>query len=263
MNHVAAISVSQSFQNLLDTVVNAIPKVLVFLVILVLGWIIARVIMQAVVLLLRKVKFDHFVRRGVVGDALSRSNSDATMLIGKIVYYMLLLVTLQLAFGVFGNNPVSTMLNAVVGWLPKAIVAIVLVVIGSAIAKVVKDLINGTIGGLSYGPFLASAVSVLIIALFAIAALTQIGVASAVVQPLLYGAVATVGAILAIGVGGGLVKPMQARWERMLTVVENETTRHTAAYQAGRQHAMEAPAAAAPSGSAAAPAAAETREDQT
>jgi hypothetical protein len=34
---------------------------------------------------------------------------------------MVLLVTLQLAFGVFGNNPVSTMLNAVVGWLPKAI----------------------------------------------------------------------------------------------------------------------------------------------
>lgn len=240
-HHVLAVNVTQSLQNLLDTVMRSIPKIALFLVILVIGWIVARVIMQAVVMILRKVHFDRFVQRGVVGEALSRSNYDATMLIGKIVYYMLLLVTLQLAFGVFGTNPISTMLNAVVGWLPKAIVAIVLVVIGSAIAKVVKDLINGAIGGLSYGPFLATLSSVVIIALFAIAALNQIGIASAVTEPLLVTALATTGAILAIGVGGGLVKPMQSRWERMLSVVEDETTRQAAAYQQGRTDAMSAP----------------------
>ena len=85
----ADVSVSQSFQNLLNTVFNAIPKILLFLVILVIGWIVARVIMQAVVMLLKKVKFDHFAERGVVGEALGRSPYDASSLIGKIVYYML------------------------------------------------------------------------------------------------------------------------------------------------------------------------------
>jgi hypothetical protein len=253
----AGVNVSQSFQNLLNTVFNAIPKILLFLVILVIGWIVARVIMQAVVMLLKKVKFDHFAERGVVGEALGRSPYDASSLIGKIVYYMLLLVTLQLAFGVFGTNPVSTMLNAVVGWLPKAIVAIILIVIGSAIAKVVKDLITAAIGGLSYGRFVANLASIAIIALFAIAALSQIGIAAAVTQPLLITVLATVGAILAIGVGGGLVRPMQSRWERMLTAAEDETTRHVAAYQQGRQAAMAAPAASpapAPAPAASAPA---------
>jgi hypothetical protein len=234
----ASVSVSQSFQNLLDTVFNALPKILLFLVILVIGWIIARVLMQAVVMLLRKVKFDKFAERGVVGDALNRSNYDAAGLIGKIVYYMLLLVTLQLAFGVFGTNPVSTMLNAVVGWLPKAIVAIILIVVGSAIAKVVKDLITGAIGGLSYGRFVASVVSIAIIAVFAIAALNQVGIAATVTQPILITVLATTGAILAIGVGGGLIRPMQSRWERMLNAAEQETTRQVSAYQAGRQDAM-------------------------
>jgi Conserved TM helix len=241
----ADVNVSQSFQNLLNTVFNAIPKILLFLVILVIGWIVARVIMQAVVMLLKKVKFDHFAERGVVGEALGRSPYDASSLIGKIVYYMLLLVTLQLAFGVFGNNPVSTMLNAVVGWLPKAVVAIILIVIGSAIAKVVKDLITAAIGGLSYGRFVANLASIAIIALFAIAALSQIGIAAAVTQPLLITVLATVGAILAIGVGGGLIRPMQGRWERMLTAAEDETTRHVAAYQEGRKAAMAAPASSA------------------
>jgi Conserved TM helix len=243
MTHqLAAISVSQSFQNLLNTVVNSIPKVLLFLVILVIGWIVARVLMQAVVMVLRKVNFDRFAERGVVGQSLARSKYDASGLIGRIVYYMLLLVTLQLAFGVFGNNPVSTMLDAVVGWLPKAVVAIILIVVGSAIAKVVKDLITGAIGGLSYGRFVASLASIAIIAVFAIAALSQIGIAAAVTQPILITVLATIGAILAIGVGGGLIKPMQGRWERMLNAAEQETTRHVAAYQAGRQHAMQSPA---------------------
>jgi small-conductance mechanosensitive channel len=242
----ASISVSQSFQNLLDTVVHSIPKVLLFLVILVIGWIIARVLMQAVVMLLRKVNFDRFAERGVVGQSLARSNYDASGLIGKIVYYMLLLVTLQMAFGVFGTNPVSTMLDAVVGWLPKAVVAIILIVVGSAIAKVVKDLITGAIGGLSYGRFVANLASIAIIAVFAIAALSQVGIAAAVTQPILITVLATIGAILAIGVGGGLIKPMQSRWERMLNAAEEETTRHVAAYQAGRQHAMQAPATQAP-----------------
>ncbi|HEY1624328.1 MAG TPA: hypothetical protein VGG16_11070 [Streptosporangiaceae bacterium] len=242
---------SQSFQNLLNTVFNAIPKILLFLVILVIGWIIARVLMQAVVMLLRKVKFDKFAERGVVGEALGRSPYDAAGLIGKIVYYMLLLVTLQLAFGVFGNNPVSSMLNAVVGWLPKAVVAIILVVIGSAIAKVVKDLITATMGGLSYGRFLANLASIAIIALFAIAALSQIGIAAAVTQPILITVLATVGAILAVGIGGGLIKPMQGRWERMLTAAEDET-RNVAAYQQGRKAGMKTPAGTTTGGSGAA-----------
>jgi len=181
------------------------------------------------------------VERGVVGQALARSNTDATSLIAKIVYYAILLVALQMAFGVWGPNPVSTMLNAVVGWLPKAVVAIVIIVIASAIARVVKDLINGAIGGLSYGPFLATVASIVIIALGVIAALNQVGIAAAVTQPILYTVLLTGGAVIAIGVGGGLIKPMQERWERMLSAAERETSTQIAAYQQGRADAMRAP----------------------
>jgi uncharacterized integral membrane protein len=61
------VSVSQSFQNLLDTVFHSIPKILVFLVFLVVGWIVAKGAGAAIVILLRKVRFDRFVERGVIG----------------------------------------------------------------------------------------------------------------------------------------------------------------------------------------------------
>jgi hypothetical protein len=228
----ASFQISSSFQDLVTTVFHSIPKILVFLLILVVGWIVAKVLARVVDMILRRIKFDHFVERGVIGQALARSNTDATSLIAKIVYYAILLVALQMAFGVWGPNPISTMLDAVVGWLPKAIVAIIIIVVASAIAKVVKDLINGAIGGLSYGPFLASVASIIIIALGVIAALNQVG---------LYTVLVTGGAVIAIGVGGGLIKPMQERWERMLSAAERETNTQVAAYQQGRTDAMRAP----------------------
>jgi hypothetical protein len=236
----ASVSVSQSVQNLLNTVMNSLPKIAVFLVVLVIGWIVARVIRRAVEMILRKVHFDSLAQRGVVGEALGRGNYDATSLVARIVYYVVLLVTVQIAFGVFGPNPVSTMINGVVAWLPRAVVAIVLVVVASAIAKAVKDLVGGTLGGLSYGRFVASLASVFIIALGVIAALSEIGIAAAVTQPVLIAVLATTGAILAIGVGGGMIHPMQERWERMLNAAERETNTRAAAYQQGRDDAMRA-----------------------
>jgi hypothetical protein len=243
MTHtLASVSVSQSVQNLLNTVAHSIPKIAVFLIVLVIGWLIASIVRRAVQALLRRVHFDRMADRGSIGQALSSRGYDATILLARLVYYAVLLITLQLAFGVFGPNPVSTMLNAMVGWLPKLIVAIVLVLIAAAIAKVVKDLLSATLGGLSYGRFIASTAAVVIVALGVIAALNQIDVASTVTQPVLITVLATAGAILAIGIGGGMIRPMEQRWERMLSAAERETS-SMAAYQRGRQDAMSSPSA--------------------
>ena len=56
------------------------------------------------------------------------------------------------------------------------------------------------------------------------------GIAAAVTQPVLYTVLVTCGAVVAIGVGGGLIDPMQDRWERMLTAAERETSTQVAAY---------------------------------
>jgi hypothetical protein len=249
---VAAINVDfgQSIQNLLNTIARSIPKILVFLLILAIGWFIARVIGKLIAKGLERLGFNRFAERGGVGQALSRGPYHASALIGKIVYYALLLFVLQMAFGVFGPNPISTLLNAVVAWLPKAIVAIVIVIIASAIAKVVKELIEGAIGGLSYGPFVAGVASVLILVVGVIAALNQIGIAATVTEPVLVAGLATIAAIAAIGIGGGLIKPMQSRWERMLDAAERETGHHVAAYQRGRSDAAARAAATQVAGQA-------------
>jgi len=131
---------------------------------------------------------------------------------------------LQLAFGIFGPNPVSALIEDVIRWLPKLFAAVAIIVVTAAVAGWIKDLITQGLGGLNYGRAVATAVQVFVLALGVIAALNQIGVASSVTVPVLITVLATAAGVIIVGVGGGLVKPMQHRWERMLNRAETEGT---------------------------------------
>ncbi|MEU8185288.1 hypothetical protein AB0B85_11615 [Micromonospora sp. NPDC049044] len=233
-------NVSDAVGDALRSVMLFLPKAVAFLAILVAGWLIAKAVLKIVEKVLERVGFDRAVERGGIRRALSRSRYDASDIVAKLVYYAVLLFTLQLAFGIWGPNPISDLLAAVISWLPRAFVAIVIVVVAAAIANAVKDIISGALGGLSYGRVLATIASVFILGLGVIAALNQIGVATAVTTPVLIAVLATIGGILVVGVGGGLIRPMQSRWESWLTRAEQESrliAEHTHAYRAGRRDA--------------------------
>jgi hypothetical protein len=235
----AAINIGQSLQRMLDTVIRVVPKLVVFVVILIIGWIVAKIIERVVTMILHRVHFDRVAERGVVGAAFERSQYDASRFIARLFFYAIMLVTLQLAFNVFGPNPISDLLRAIVAWLPRLAVAVIIVVIASAIAHAVKDIVGAALGGVTYGRVLANLASIFIIALGVIAALNQVGIATTVTEPLLIAVLATIGAILAIGLGGGLVKPMQQRWERMLSAGERDAaTMRSSAYERGREDAL-------------------------
>lgn len=209
----------------LVTVVTFIPKALLFLLILIVGLILAKLISKALGKLLEKVGFDRLVERGGVKKALAGSSLDASDIIAKIVYYTLVLFVLQFAFGVFGPNPVSDLLAGIIAFLPKIIVAIIIVIIAAAIAAGAKTLIQGTLGGLSYGKILGNIASIFILFLGITAALNQVDIATTVTTPVLITVLAIIAGVIIVGAGGGLIKPMQARWEAYLAKAEAEAPR--------------------------------------
>ena len=213
---------SDSLKAGLTSVIVFVPKLLAFLAILIVGLLIAKAIAKAISKLLTRVGFDRAVERGGIKKALESSKFDASDIIAKILYYALVLFVLQLAFGVFGPNPISDLLTKVIAFLPSLVVAIIIVIVAAAIAAGVKTLIQGTLGGLSYGKTLANIASIFILFLGIVAALNQIGVATTVTTPVLITVLAIVAGVAIVGVGGGLIKPMQARWEQYLTKAEEE-----------------------------------------
>lgn len=199
-----------------------LPKLGLFLVILIIGYFIAKLISRIIAKVLKKIGFDSAVERGGIKKALQKSQYDASDILAKIVFYAVMLFVLSLAFGVFPNNPISAYLAAIIGYLPKVFVAILIIVIAAAIAAGAKMLIQSTLGALSYGKIVANAVSVLILALGVIAALNQLQIATNVVNAVLYAALAAIVGIAIIAIGGGGIAPLRSRWEAVLTKYDEE-----------------------------------------
>ena len=218
----AEIEYSQGIEDAFGSVMEFLPKLLGFLAILIIGYLIVKAISKAVDALLEKAGFDKAVERGGLKKAMEKSQFDASDIVSKIVFYGLFLFVLQMAFGVFGTNPISDLLASVIAYLPKVIAAILIIVVMSAIAAAAKLLIQNLLGGLSYGKALANVAAGAITAVAIFMALSQLEIAPAIVNGLFYGLVALVvgSGIIAIGFGG--VQPMQQVWQSNLDKVREE-----------------------------------------
>ncbi len=204
------------------SVMTFIPKLLGFLVILLVGYFVAKIVSKLVDKGLEKAGFDRAVERGGIKKALSKSSYDASDIVAKLVFFAIFIPFLSAAVGALGIAALQQPLAAFIALIPKIIVAVVLVVIGAVIAGTVKSFLSNALGDLSYGSVLATAAAVLILFGFVKSALDQVGIATVVTSALLYTVFATVAGVVIVGVGGGLIKPMQSRWENMLNKADTE-----------------------------------------
>jgi len=218
-----------------------LPKFLMFLGILIIGYFLAKLAAKILDAVLERLRFDRLVERGGVKRVLDQSGYDASDALSQLLFYFVFLFVLQLAFGVFGPNPVSDLLTKIMAFLPNVFVALVIVIIAAAIARAVKEILRVSLGGLSYGKYLADIASVAIVIVGIFAALNQVGVAPAIVNGLFYALLAIVAGSAIIAIGGGGIVPMRAQWKRFLRRMEREAPRIRAATeQAGpRIAAME------------------------
>jgi hypothetical protein len=196
-----------------------LPQLAFFLLILIIGYVIAKVLTKVIAKLLARVGFNRLVERGGF-------DVDAAGIASKVVFYTVMLFVLSTAFGVFGpTNPVSEFLAAIVAYLPLLFVAILIVLIAAAVAAAAKGLIQNSLRNLSYNRILANAVSGVILAVGVIAALDHLGIAENIVNGIFYAFLVAVVGVVIVAVGGGGIGPMRSRWESTLARYDQEKPR--------------------------------------
>lgn len=226
---------SQGIEDAWSDVASFVPKLAGFLVILVIGYIVAKVIARIVDRLLERVGFDRMLERGGVGQVMARSQYEPSDIVSKVVYYLLLLVTLQVAFAVFGDNPVSDMIDSIIAYVPRIVAALIIVVVAMAVANIVKDMVSTALSALSYGNMLATVAAAAIVIVGVFAALSQLNIAPAIVNGLFYAVLAVVTGSAIVAVGGGGIQPMRQRWENALTRYDEEKPRFQQEMQNARE----------------------------
>src|SRR5215208_5247553 len=187
---------------------SAIPKVLGFLIIVIVGWFIASLVEKGVAAILRAIKFNDLAPRSGLADFVARmgTRTDTAGVLGMIVKWFIRLIALVVAFDALGLPAVSDVLRQLLLWLPNVVVAVVVLVIGGLAARALSNLVRGAAaeGGLGNADFLAKLASVMVWAFAIVVAVNQIGVATELVNTLFMAFVGAIAlaAALAFGLGG-------------------------------------------------------------
>lgn len=204
------------------TLARVLPQVGLCVVILVVGYLLARLLSATVDRVLGRVGFDRAVVRGGVGRVLERTRYDPSDLLAKLVFWLVLLVTAQLAFGVFGSNPVSDLIAGVIAFLPNVFVAVVILVLSAALAALVRELVEAAVGGSDSGRTLAAVASAAVLVIGGFAAASQLRIAPAILNAVFYALLATLAGSAIVAIGGAGIVPLRARWERALSRLDEE-----------------------------------------
>jgi flagellar biosynthesis protein FliQ len=129
---------------LLQEIGAFVPRMLVAVGVLIVGWLLAKAARFAVVKALRAFNFHVLTERAGIDNFLQQGGTekDATDLFGMIVYWLVILAALIVAFNGLGLSQVTELLTRVVLFLPKLLVALLLLIFGSYFGRFIGQAIT-------------------------------------------------------------------------------------------------------------------------
>lgn len=114
-----------------------LPKVLLALIILFVGWVVAKGLKFAVIKALRAVNFNVVTEKAGIDDFLRQggSETDTTHIFALLIYWLVILAALMIAFNGMGLAYVTGILGRIVLFVPKVLVAVLILAFGAYFAR--------------------------------------------------------------------------------------------------------------------------------
>jgi Conserved TM helix len=202
----ASVQIADSIQQGLDSLLGFIPNIIGFLVILVVGYFIAKLVKGIVARLLEKVGLDRTLHSSDAGKYVEKVSPGASpaRLIGTVAFWFIFLFAISAAIGALKIPALSTFIAQVQAFLPNIIVALLIFVIAAALAGAVGAAAHKLMGDTPTGKMVRAIAPALIMAIALFMVLDQLHIAPQIVTITyagLIGMLALAGA-LAFGLGG-------------------------------------------------------------
>ncbi len=184
------------------------PKLLAVIVIIFFGWLIAKIARIAIKRFLKWVKFDQFSGKSGLESYLKSDDHDVSLsgIISQIIFWLVILLFVITGANALGLTEVAVMLNQLANYLPKIIVAIVVLIFGTLLGRFINRLVFTWLHSIKFeGALKISTSAEYLVQIFSIfVALEQLDIGTQLITALfiiMFGAVFLALAI-AFGLGG-------------------------------------------------------------
>jgi hypothetical protein len=194
---------------------DVLPALIGALFILLSGYLLARQLERWVDRTLTRTQFKKMADAGGLTEAAERAHLDPVNAVGKLVFWLMMLVVILLASTALGLENINQVFGLMLGFIPTLITGIVIVIFGIVVGEFVRGLILASAGGVSGVPTLAKLAKGMVVMIAVFMALQQMGVAEEIVTAafiLILGAIA-LGVGLSFGLGNReLAGEITRRW---------------------------------------------------
>lgn len=216
---------TETIDEIQSSISTWLPAILSALLLLLVGWIFARIGQALIIRLLRRLGLDTLADRTGIARGLIAIGVHNTLsfVLARITYWLILIFFILLALGALGlTDVVTSALNSFFGFLPRLVVATAIFLIGAFVARIVGDAITAmTIqSNIPSGRVLGQAVRYSLLLVVVILALDELGVQTTILTTIIIVAIAAValGLALAFGLGNrqlahGIMAGFHAREE--------------------------------------------------
>jgi uncharacterized oligopeptide transporter (OPT) family protein len=184
---------------------HMLPALLAAVAILLSGYLLARQLERWTDRTLKRMNFNRMAEAGGISEAMGRARArlDPVHVVGRLLFWLVMLVVILLASSALGLENVREMLGRMLVFIPTLISGIVIVILGIIIGEFVRGLILASAGTVAGVPTLAKLAKSAMVLIAVFMALQQVGVAEEIVTSaftLILGSVA-LAAGLAFGLG--------------------------------------------------------------
>src|ERR671929_716557 len=191
----------QPLQDALSTFLSYIPQLIGAIVILIIGYLVAKVLQAVVGRVLQGIGFDRWMERGGIKQFLDRAETNQTpaSILGALVFWFVFIIAITMAADALGIPQVSAVLSQLIAYIPNVIAAVLILILAALLANFLASVVRGATGS----DLLSNIARYAIIVYAVFAALTQLGIAVQLTAPtflIILGAAALAAAI-AFGFG--------------------------------------------------------------
>jgi hypothetical protein len=120
-----------------------VPQLIAALILLFLGWMLAKLARSGVLRLMKMLHFDKVTEKSGLESFLKHADLDVSVasILGNLVYWLIILVMIVTVANSLGLHMVAELFNKVVLYIPNVIVAILVLVFGTILARFINRII--------------------------------------------------------------------------------------------------------------------------
>jgi small-conductance mechanosensitive channel len=198
---------TNTLNQIAQDVIAWLPNLAVALLLLLVGWLTARVIQAVLSAVLRRVGLDRLAERVGAANVLANMGMrpSAVDVLARLVYWLVLLIFLLAATDALGLEGVVEAIRGIIAYLPNVLAAALILLFGGLIAQVVGDGVGALAeqSGLEGAGGLGQLVRYILLVFAVILALGQLGVETTLLTTATLALIGTLALGLAIAFGLG------------------------------------------------------------